>query len=141
MDKQEYAARVEWMKRYRKSKNKENILMLRLSEAKDCASNIHSTSSGVRCQTANGMSGIQRAVERIERAEGALLDQREVCNTLYRETLGVILKVPDTKQRRVLRLRYLAGWTMYKIADQLHITERHARRLHREAIYRIEMSG
>lgn len=140
MDKETYQARVEWMKRYRKAKSKERALCIRLAEARDCASSIRSTSSSVRVQTSDGVSGIQRAVESIERAEGALLDQREVCNVLYRETLGVILKVPDAKQRRVLRLRYLAGWTMDRIAEDMHYTERNAWYIHRNAIRQLDIS-
>lgn len=139
MDKETYQARVEWMKRYRKAKSKERALCIRLAEARDCASSIRSTSSSVRVQTSDGVSGIQRAVESIERAEGTLLDQREVCNALYRETLMVILRVPDAKQRRVLRLRYLAGWTMDRIAEDMDISIPTVKRLHSKAIIALDM--
>lgn len=134
MDKQEYQARVAWLRRYRDAVRKRKNLVLRLHEAKDAAIHISPAMSSVRYQNTDGVSATQRAVERIERAEGALLDQREVCNTLYRETLGVILKVPDTKQRRVLRLRYLAGWTMYRIAEDMHVSRQWAITIHRQAI-------
>lgn len=140
MDKQEYQARVTWLRRYQDALRKQKNLVLRLREAKSAAGNISPAMSSVRCQNTDGVSATQRAVERIERAEGALLDQREVCNVLYRETLGVILKVPDAKQRRVLRLRYLAGWTMDRIAEDMHYTERNAWYIHRNAIRQLDIS-
>lgn len=134
MDKQEYQARVAWLRRYQDAVRKQQNLVLRLHEAKNAAVHISPAMSSVRCQNTDGVSATQRAVERIEDAQAMVLEQMEVCQSLYSQTLNAIMQLPDTKQRRVLRLRYLAGWSMDRIAGDMHVSRQWAITIHRQAI-------
>lgn len=138
MDKQEYNAKVAWFRRYRQAVAKEERLRQRLAEQRGRSMGTASLGSGVYSQTAIGASGIERAVERIERAEGALLDQMECRKGIYAEILRAILRLKDTNQRRVLRYRYLNGMPVNKIAEQLHISRQWVLRLHRQAIMALD---
>lgn len=140
MDKQEYDAKVDWLRRYRQAVEKERRLRNRLAEQRGHLAGAAYVGGGVRCQTASGASGIERAVERIERAEGALLAQMERRKSIYAEILRAILRIDDSRQRKVLRMRYLQGMPMHLIAEEMRISLPTAKRLHRKAVAALDMT-
>ena len=53
---------------------------------------------------------------------------------LSREAEKLIARLPDSRHRAVLQMRYLCGMDWEEVADKLHFTLRWAHKLHREAI-------
>lgn len=141
LKKSEYDARVAWLRRYQNALRKQRQLEQRLAEAQSAAVSISTALSSVRCQNRDGVSATQRAVERIDEARLRLLAQELACKALYIETVRAILALPDAKEREMLRRRYLRGRSMERIAMELGINERWARRLHRRAILEIQLTG
>lgn len=137
LEKSEYAARVAWLRRYQDAMRKQRQLAQRLAEARSDAIKITPAYQGVHSQSRNGASAEELAIERIEDARLRLLDHETACKALYAETLRAILTVEDAKEREVLRRRYLHGQGMDRVAEEMDIASRHARRLHRQAIYSV----
>ncbi len=83
---------------------------------------------------AGGHSKIEAALEGVEnvleQADAAKVD----VETRRGEVCAAIDRLPDERHRLVLRLRYLNGYSWRLVAEHSGYEERHARRLHREAV-------
>ncbi len=141
MDREEYIARVAWLRRYGDAVRKQQALAQKLAEARAAAVRITPVLSSARVQSRDSASAAERAVERIEEARELVQAQELVRKRLYAEIFPVIAALPDADERRVLCGRYLRGQNMIDIAAEMGISERHARRMHREAIQRLDMSA
>lgn len=137
MDKQEYQARVAWLRRYRDAVRKRKNLVLRLHEAKDAAIHISPAMSSVRCQNTDGVSATQRAVERIEDAQEKLLEQEKICSALRIETKKAIFSLEDKSQRSILLYKYIFGLSVQHIAEQERMSMRWVTELHNRAVKNI----
>ncbi len=141
MNKQEYLTRVAWLRRYGDALYRQRLLARRLAEACAAAVQVTSALSSVRVQSRNGVSACERSVERIEAARGQVQAQERVRKALYAEIFPVIAALPDADERRVLCRRYLRGQSMHELAAEMGVSERTARRIHREAIQKLDMSA
>lgn len=139
MEHQEYNEKVAWMKRYKLARIAERRLRERLCEARSKSFGV-SAMPGARCQTMRGQSGVERAAERIVRAESELTEQTERRKRLYAETMRAIVRLDDENQRRILKCRYIGGMRMEEIAERMGISLRHTKRIHRNAIHALDMS-
>lgn len=140
MEHQEYNAKIAWLKRYKLAKAAERRLHERLCEARLKSFGV-SAMSGARCQTMRGQSGVERAAERISRAENELAAQTERRKCLYAETMRAIIRLQGQNQRRVLKYRYIDGLHMEEIARRMEISSRWARQLHKQAIMALDTSA
>lgn len=64
-------------------------------------------------------------------------DIEDMCR-VKREINEVIDSVESEKHRTVLEMRYRNGWTVERIAKELHYSYQHVVRLHREALKIVE---
>lgn len=141
MDRQEYIDRVAWLRRYGDAVRKQKALTQKLAETRTAAVRITPVLSSARVQSRNGASAAACAVERIEAARGQVQQQERVRKALYAEIFPVIAALPDADERRVLCRRYLRGQSMHELAAEMGVSERTARRIHREAIQKLDMSA
>lgn len=139
MEHQEYGAKIAWLKRYGLAKAAERRLYGRLCEARLKSFGV-SAMSGARCQTMRGQSGVERAVERIARAESELAAQTERRKRLYAQTMRALMRLPDQNQRRVLKYRYIDGLRMEEIAELLKVSRQSIYSLHRKAIFWLDFT-
>lgn len=137
MDKQEYQARVAWLRRYRQAVRRQRLLSELLAERHAEAERIGPLlrpSPGGPRQSAVRADKLPRAVERILAAEADLAQQMRRCEAERAAVLAAIHSLPDERQREVLCRRYILGQTFEQIAGCLHINERWVYRLHRKGV-------
>ncbi len=137
MDKQEYQARVAWLRRYRESVRKQRLLEELLAQRRAEAERVGpllqplaGTAPGGACEA----DRLPRAVERILAAEAELKEQLGACEAVRREVQAAIDAVPDSRQRELLTRRYIMGQTFGQIAGEMQLHERWVYKLHREGI-------
>ena len=53
---------------------------------------------------------------------------------------GLIDQVPNQSQRLLLRYRYIDGWTIERIAKEMHYSDRQISNLQRQALESIQVS-
>lgn len=137
MDKQEYQARVAWLRRYRQAVRRQRLLGELLAERHAEAERIGPLlrpSPGGPPRGASRADKLPRAVERILAAEDDLAQQMRRCEAERAAVLAAIRSVPDERQREVLCRRYILGQTFEQIAGCLHVDARWARRLHKKSV-------
>lgn len=61
----------------------------------------------------------------------------KACHKIKAEVLAVISKVPNTKYRRLLVLRYINGHTFEEIAVEMHYSWRQTCRVHGRALIEV----
>ncbi len=137
MDKQEYQARVAWLRRYRQAVRRQRLLAELLAERQAEAERIspllRPLPGGPR-QSAARADKLPRAVERVLAAEDDLAQQMRRCEAERAAVLAAICSLPDERQREVLTRRYILGQTFEQIAGCLHIDVRWAYRLHLKGV-------
>lgn len=141
MNKQEYLTRVAWLRRYGDAVRKQRELAQKLFDTRASAVQVTSMLSSVRMQSQTRASACERAVERIEAARGQVQAQERVRKALYAEIFPVIAALPDADERKLLCKRYIRCLSMQELAAEMGVSERHARRIHREAIQKLDMSA
>ena len=126
---------VQEMKKYLRSYRSLRREVIRLrAQLSDLERSIRLPALHMECGSPKGvrMQAERRRKALAERMEKMLKRCREVEEIIDR-TEG-----PSADKtllyREILRLRYLDGLTFCAIADQLHYTDRHVRRLHREGL-------
>lgn len=140
MDKQEYQARVAWLRRYRESVRKQRLLEELLAQRRAEAERVGpllqplaGTAPGGACEA----DRLPRAVERILAAEAELKEQLGACEAVRREVQAAIDTETDGRSRELLSRRYILGQTFGQIAGEMHLHERWVYKLHRESISRL----
>ena len=73
-------------------------------------------------------------VARIVDLESGLNADTKKLKEMWNEANERIDRMPDATYCTLLRLRYLAGKTFVRIAEEMHYTERQVYRLHEEAL-------
>lgn len=122
-----------WLWRYQEAVRMERELMQELETLNARATGMTNALTGMPGGGGDGQK-LPRAVEGIVSARKELKDQIETCNAVRREVKTAIEQVPDTREREVLRRRYLLGQRWENIAVETHTALRHVYRLHRAAL-------
>ena len=141
MNQQEYFARIAWLRRYGDALHRQRQLARRLAEARSAAVRITPAVSSVRVQAKSGSSACERAVERVEEARARVRAAERARKELYAEIFPVIAALPDANERQTLCKRYLRGQSVQEIAAEMGISERWARRLHRNAVANLALDS
>ena len=128
-----YIQKCEWLKLYQDALRRQKILVRRIRQTREQAESVtqamqpvvSSGGSGDKVGSAvSAMDGYQRELECEVRQSRALCDA--IRNAIW--------TLRDPLLQDVLELRYIDGYHLWQIANRLHISERHARRLHRDAV-------
>lgn len=133
----DYQDKIQWLWRYRGALRKENELRLELEQCRKRALGCGAAMSGMPKSAGDGQS-LPRMVESIIRAQQELEAQINQCGATRREIVEVINQC-DGIDHEILRRRYLLGQRWWILARDMHLSERHARRLGREAVERLKI--
>lgn len=144
MDKQEYDAKVAWLRRYRQAVRRQRLLTEELAERRAEAERITPLlaprpGSSLVQGAATCADRLPRAVERILAAEAELAAQLVRCERVRAEVLEAIRAESDERLQELLWRRYILGQTLAQTAAALHIEPRWARRLHKKSIENLQI--
>lgn len=79
-------------------------------------------------------------IEKWQRLLGLEMERREELKDRRVEAMGIIEKIKSDKQRSVLIMRYLRGWTWERITDEMQMSDTNsAHHLHKRAIESFEI--
>lgn len=81
---------------------------------------------------------VGRTVAKIVDLENRINEEIDRFVDLRGEIAALINRVPNVKQRQVLRYKYINGWTEERIAEEMNITDRWVRELHKKALKNFE---
>ena len=127
-----YIQKCEWLKLYQVSLRRQKILVRRIREAKDQAESVTQALSPI---VSSGCSGDKtgRAIEMMDAYQHQLCHEiqrsQELCYTIRK----VIAELEDPLLVDLLELCYIDGLHRGQAADRLRVSDRHFRRLHRQA--------
>ena len=141
MDKQEYDAKVAWLRRYRQAVRRQRLLAEDLAERRAEAERIAPLlrgGGGSGGSTATPADKLPRAVERILAAEAELTAQLARCEAIRQEVLAALGQEQDAQRYELLYRRYVLGQSFSRIAASLHIHGRWAYRLHRQSLEQLD---
>lgn len=143
MDRQEYEAKVAWLRRYRESVRRqrllEELLAQRRAEAERIGPLLEPAPGGAGAGGASAADKLPRAVERILDVEAELTEQLARCEAVRAEVQAAIDAVPDERFRELLTRRYILGQTFRQIAHGMQLEERWVYRLHRHGIVNLNI--
>ena len=78
-------------------------------------------------------------IEKWQRLLGLEMERREELKDRRVEAMGIIEKIKSDKQRSVLIMRYLRGWTWERITDEMQMSDTNsAHHLHKRALESFE---
>lgn len=144
MDKQEYDAKVAFLRRYRQAVRRQRLLEEELAGRRAEAERITPLLSrpggggeGSGGKLATPADKLPKAVERILAAEEELAAQLARCEEVRREVLAAIRTQPDERLQEILYRRYILVHPFRRIAAALHLEERWVYRMHRKGLERL----
>lgn len=128
-----YIQKCEWLKLYQASIRHQKILIRRIREAKDQAESVTQALSPVVCSGGSG-DKTGHAIEMMDAYQHQLRREvqrsQELCSNIRR----VIAELGDPLLVDLLELCYIDGLHRGQVADRLRVSDRHLRRLHRQAV-------
>ena len=134
MTREEFNQKKVWLWRYQRSRNHARQLRQQIQSERERATATTKALSPV-VVSAGGKNKIEDAVCRIMERQEALYKQIIETEMQREEIETAINSAQDQMQRDVLRERYIVGTPYWwKIAINLNISERWAKKLHRAAI-------
>lgn len=128
----EYSEKVAWLRRYRESLRREQLLTEEIGQLEAQARRVTRAISGMP----GGGDGqaIPRAVERLEEARQKLAGLLEQDQAQRAEIAAAIQKEPIPLRRDILTRRYILGQRWERIAADHHLVVRQVFRLHHQAV-------
>ena len=127
---------VEYLQGYQRALLEWRRLCEEAERLRALGTRVTSTFDGIPAGPAD-RSKVEAAVEGISdvltKADAAKLN----VSARRAEVEAAIAQLPDERHRKVMRLRYLSGYSWSRVADVCGYGERHVRRLHREALMQI----
>lgn len=136
---EEYARRVEWLRRYQDAARRQQLFEEALAERRAAAERVSVVLGGTPGSTFPRTDRIERATERIMAAEDALAVQIDQAEAVRAEVEAVIQSEPDGKLCEILYRRYLLGQSFQVIIEAMRYDERHIFRLHHRAVCGLTM--
>ena len=142
MDKQEYDAKVTWLRRYRQAVRRQELLAEALAEQRARAERITPLLDPGAAGSARGgatrADKLPRAVESILAAQAELEAQIGHCEAVRAEVRAVLEQERDPQRYEILYRRYILGQGFAQAAAALHIEVRWAYRLHRQSLEQLD---
>ena len=129
----EYSEKVAWLRRYRESLRREQLLTEEIGQLEAQARRVTRAISGTRGGGGDGQA-IPRAVERLEEARQKLAAQLEQGQARRAEIEAAIRREAHPLRRDILTRRYILGQRWEKIAADHHLVLRQVFRLHHQAV-------
>lgn len=128
-----YIQKCEWLKLYRASLRRQKILIRRIREAKDQAESVTQALSPV--VTSGGFGDkIGHAIEMMDAYQHELRREVQRSQELCFNIRRIIAELEDPLLVDLLELCYIDGLHRGQAADRLRVSDRHFRRLHRQAV-------
>ena len=125
--------KIAWLRRYREAAAEQDRLMAEIARWRSLAERVSPTLSGMPAGS-GGPARMIAAVERLDELEAELAEQIVERVATRREIGQAIDRVPDERLARLLRLRYIDGSTLEKIAVEMHYCYKQTKRLHWRAL-------
>ena len=125
--------KIAWLRRYREAAAEQDRLMAEIARWRSLAERVSPTLSGMPAG-GGGPARMIAAVERMDELEAELAEQIVERVTIRREFGQAIARLPDERLARLLRLRYIDGYTLEKIAVEMHYCYKQTKRLHWRAL-------
>lgn len=129
----EYSEKVAWLRRYRESLRREQLLTEEIGQLEAQARRVTRAISGMPGGGGDGQA-IPRAVERLEEARQKLAAQLEQGQARRAEIEAAIQREAHPLRRDILTRRYILGQRWEKIAADHHLVVRQVFRLHHQAV-------
>lgn len=129
----EYSEKVAWLRRYRESLRREQLLTEEIGQLEAQARRVTRAISGMPGGGGDGQA-IPRAVERLEEARQKLAAQLEQGQARRAEIEAAIQREAHPLRRDILTRRYILGQRWEKIAAAHHLVLRQVFRLHHQAV-------
>lgn len=129
----EYSEKVAWLRRYRESLRREQLLTEEIGQLEAQARRVTRAISGMPGGGGDGQA-IPRAVERLEEARQKLAAQLEQGQARRAEIEAAIRREAHPLRRDILTRRYILGQRWEKIAADHHLVMRQVFRLHHQAV-------
>lgn len=129
----EYSEKVAWLRRYRESLRREQLLTEEIGQLEAQARRVTRAISGMSGGGGDGQA-IPRAVERLEEARQKLAAQLEQGQARRAEIEAAIQREAHPLRRDILTRRYILGQRWEKIAADHHLVLRQVFRLHHQAV-------
>lgn len=129
----EYSEKVAWLRRYRESLRREQLLTEEIGQLEAQARRVTRAISGMPGGGGDGQA-IPRAVERLEEARQKLAAQLEQGQARRAEIEAAIQRETHPLRRDILTRRYILGQRWEKIAADHHLVVRQVFRLHHQAV-------
>lgn len=89
-----------------------------------------SSVEATRVSGSSNRSRVEDAVVRICDLDADVQKELEELRVYRRDAMAVIMQIPDVRQRAVLEMHYVTGWSLRRIADEMHYQERWVQVLH-----------
>ena len=125
--------KIAWLRRYREAVAEQDRLMAEIARWRSLAERVSPTLSGMPAGS-GGQARMIAAVERLDELEAELAEQIVERVATRREIGQAIDRVPDERLARLLRLRYIDGYTLEKITVEMHYCYKQTKRLHWRAL-------
>lgn len=128
-----YPEKTKWLRRYRQAMATERRLRDAIKIARARA---ESTTQALRPTPGSSITSDKVAcgVELMDEYQQQLYRQLSESEKLRSEIEDAVYTLPDADQRHVLLAKYIDGLPWWQIANQLYISERWVRTLHRRAL-------
>lgn len=134
-----YEEKVAWLRRYQDSLRREKVLELEIEQLQTQAERVTQALTGMPIAHANSNGVIPGSVERILEKKECLLEELHRGISAREEIELTIGLLDDARMRDLFSLRYIQGRSWEDIANTLHYSIQHIYRLHREAVFLIEI--
>ena len=129
----EYTEKVAWLRRYRESLRREQLLGEEIGQLEAQARRVTRAISGMPGGDGDGQA-IPRAVERLEETRQKLAGLLEQGQARRAEIEAAIQREAHPLRRDILTRRYILGQRWEKIAADHHLVLRQVFRLHHQAV-------
>lgn len=129
----EYSEKVAWLRRYRESLRREQLLTEEIGQLEAQARRVTRAISGMPGGGGDGQA-IPRAVEQLEEARQKLAAQLEQGQARRAEIEAAIQREAHPLRRDILTRRYILGQRWERIAADHHLVLRQVFRLHHQAV-------
>lgn len=130
----EFDEKVAYLQQYRRSLSEWKALAQEAREVREISTSISINFSGMPGGRGDAPSKLESGIEGLEKLSLKVSSQMADVYALRKAVSDTIDTVKDNRQRRVLRLYYLHGYTWAKVAKATGYDERYCRRLHNKAV-------
>lgn len=101
---------------------------------RDMATRATSSTEAARVSGSSSRSRVEEAVVRICDLEMDAKEDMEQLRKYRRDVMAVIGRIQDARYRDVLEMHYVTGWSLQRIADEMHYQVRWVQILHGQAL-------